>query len=161
MKAVIKILPEKKLIGKRIRMSFVDNKTAELWRSFMPTRKEIKNNLTDELFSMQVYDQLPDFKNFNPHLSFEKWAAVEVANFDTIPDGMESYVLAGGEYAVFSYKGRASEASQTFHYIFGTWLPDSGYELDHREHFEILDERYKNEQPDSEEEIWIPVRKKE
>ena len=125
----------------------------------MPRRKEIKNNLTDELFSMQVYDQLPDFKNFNPHRSFEKWAAAEVADFDTIPDGMESYVLTGGLYAVFLYKGRASEGSQTFRYIFGTWLPDSDYELDHREHFEILDERYKNEQPDSEEEIWIPIRK--
>jgi AraC family transcriptional regulator len=38
-------------------------------------------------------------------------------------------------------------------------LPASGYELDDRPHFEILGERYKNNDPDSEEELWFPVRK--
>jgi len=32
----IEILPEKKFIGKKIRMSFLNNKTHELWKSFMP-----------------------------------------------------------------------------------------------------------------------------
>jgi AraC family transcriptional regulator len=42
-------------------------------------------------------------------------------------------------------------------YIFNTWLPKSGYQLDRRPHFEILGEKYKNNNPDSEEEIWIPI----
>jgi AraC family transcriptional regulator len=41
---------EKKLIGKRMEMTFAENKTFELWSSIMPRRKEIKNNLTTELF---------------------------------------------------------------------------------------------------------------
>ncbi|HEY3390843.1 MAG TPA: GyrI-like domain-containing protein [Prolixibacteraceae bacterium] len=160
MNATFKTLPEKKLIGKRIKMNFAQNKTYELWRSFMPRRKEIENNLTTELISMQVYDRSFDFRNFNPDTVFEKWAAVEVADFETIPNEMEPYTLTGGLYAVFLYKGAASAAAATFEYIFGTWLPNSDYLLDDREHFEILGEKYKNEDPDSEEELWIPIKPK-
>ena len=161
MDPVIKILPEKKLIGKRIKMRLADNKTHELWKSFMPRRKEIRNNLSTELFSMQVYDQSLDFKNFNQDTSFEKWAAIEVSDFDTIPDEMESFTLLGGLYAVFIHKGAASTGAKIFQYIFGTWLPSSEYSLDNRPHFEILGEKYKNDDPNSEEEVWIPMKPKE
>ena len=40
----IELLVAKKLIGKRLSMTWQNNRTAELWRSFMPRRKEIKNN---------------------------------------------------------------------------------------------------------------------
>ena len=161
MNPVIKILPEKKLIGKRIKMTLADNKTPELWKSFMFRRKEISNNLTPELFSVQVYDKSLDFKNFNQDTIFEKWAAVEVADFDTISDKMETYILTGGLYAVFIHKGAANTGTKTFQYIFGTWLPGSDYSLDDRAHFEILGEKYKNDDPKSEEEIWIPIKPKD
>ena len=156
----IEIIAEKKLVGKRMTMTFADNKTFELWKSFMSRRKEIKNNQTNDLFSLQVYNESFDFQNFNIHVPFEKWAAVEVSDVDSIPDGMESFTLTGGLYAVFHYKGAASKGSEAFKYIFGTWLPASEYALDNRPHFEILGEKYKNEDPDSEEEIWIPIKKK-
>lgn len=140
-------------------MSLAENKTFKLWQSFMSERKAIRNKLGAEMFSIQVYRQPIDFGNLNQE--FEKWAAVEVANFDTIPDGMEPFILEGGLYAVFLYKGAASAGGKAFQYIFGTWLPGSGYLLDDRPHFEILGERYKNEDPDSEEEIWIPIKTKE
>jgi len=66
-------------------MSFSDNKTFELWKSFMPRRKEITNNKTTDLFSMQIFDKHFDFKNINLDEEFEKWAAIEVTDFDTIP----------------------------------------------------------------------------
>ncbi len=160
MNPAIRILAEKKLIGKRIKMTLADNKTAELWKSFMPRRKEIRNNLTAELFSMQLYDQSLDFKNFNPDTVIEKWAAMEVADFSAVPDEMETYTLAGGLYAVFIHKGSNTD-HRTFQYIFETWLPASDYLLDHRAHFEILGEKYKNDDPNSEEELWIPIRTKE
>ncbi|MGE5679943.1 MAG: GyrI-like domain-containing protein [Bacillota bacterium] len=156
----IETLPEKKLIGRHLKMSLSNNRTSELWRSFMPLRIEIKNSVTDDLFSMQVYGSSFDFKNFNPDLEFEKWAAVEVSDFDSIPDGMEPYTLIGGLYAVFIHKGAASTGYKTFQFIFGTWLPKSEFELDNREHFEILGEKYKNDDPESEEEIWIPIKHK-
>ena len=153
----IKILQEKKLIGKRIEMSFAENKTFELWRSFMPRRKEITNNLSTDLFSIQRYDSSFNFNESDLDKTFEKCATVEVSDFDTIPDGMETFTLQSGLYAVFFYKGLNTD-TQIFQYIFGTWLPISEYVLDSRPHFEILGEKYKNNDPNSEEEIWIPIK---
>ena len=72
---------------------------------------------------------------------------------------METFSLAGGLYAVFDYKGSSNDPS-IFQFIFGTWLPSSDYVLDDRPHFEVLGDKYKNNDPNSEEEIWIPIRQK-
>ncbi|GAA4834377.1 hypothetical protein GCM10023331_19530 [Algivirga pacifica] len=106
---------------------------------------------------MTVYT--PDhFINFHPANEFEKWAAVEVENFDQVPQGMETYTISEGRYAIFQYKGMSSD-NRIFEYIYNEWLPESGYELDNlRPHFEVLGEKYKNNDPESEEEIWIPIR---
>ena len=158
MKPIIKILEGKNLVGKRMKMSLSKNKTGELWRSFMPRLKEITNRLTSDLISMQIYDS-SYFTNFNPISEFEKWASVEVSSFDSVPKEMESIMLAGGLYAVFNYKGSSADSS-IFQYIFNTWLPNSEYQLDNRSHFEVFGEKYKNNDPNSEEEIWIPIKEK-
>ena len=54
----IEALAEKKLIGKRMIMSFSNNKTFELWKNFMPGRKEIQNSIGLELYSVQIYKPL-------------------------------------------------------------------------------------------------------
>ncbi|MGC4129904.1 MAG: GyrI-like domain-containing protein [Bergeyella sp.] len=154
----IEILNEKKLVGKRLTMSFADYKAGELWKSFMPVRKEIANNLTDDLISMSVYNSTY-FSDFKPTNEFEKWAVVEVSHFDNVPKEMETFVLSGGLYAVFNYKGLNTDNS-IFQYILGTWLPNSDYILDDRPHFEILGDKYKNNDPTSEEEIWTPIKPK-
>jgi AraC family transcriptional regulator len=156
----IETLPEKKLMGKHLTMSLSHNRTYELWHSFMVKIKTIKNRLSTDLYSIQVFDDSLDFKNFSPNTIFEKWAAAEVENFDEIPDDMECYTLSGGLYAVFIHKGPASAFQKTFEFIFNDWLPKSEYTLDKKEHFELLGDQYKNNDPDSEEEIWIPIKLK-
>lgn len=147
---------EKKLVGMRLAMSFAQYNIGELWRKFMPVRKEISGHVNDDLISMAVY-QPGHFANFSPTNMFERWACVEVSNFDKVPADMETYVLPAGLYAVFDYKGSSADQS-IFQYIFGVWLPASNFLLDDRPHFEVLGERYKNNDPHSEEEIWIPVK---
>lgn len=154
----IEILENKKLIGYRMKMSLTNNKTGQLWGSFAPRIKDIKNRLSTDKISMQVYD-LSYHKGFDPNREFEKWATVEVADFNDTPKEMETFTLTGGQYAVFDYKGSSNDNS-IFQYIFMTWLPQSAYELDDRPHFEVLGEKYKNNDPTSEEEIWIPIKKK-
>ncbi len=139
-------------------MSLADNKTSELWRSFMPRRRDITNNLTDDLISMQVYKPTY-FIDFKPTNEFEKWATVEVTDFDNVPNDLETFTLTGGLYAVFNYKGLSTD-NRIFQFIFGTWLPGSDYYLDDRPHFEVLGDKYKNNDPTSEEEIWIPIQPK-
>ena len=107
---------------------------------------------------MQVYPST-HFMNFKPTNEFVKWATVEVADHTNIPKDMEGFTLPGGLYAVFDYKGSSADPS-IFQYIFGTWLPSSEYALDDRPHFEVLGEKYKNNDPTSEEEIRIPVKRK-
>lgn len=154
----IEQLNEKKIVGIRLTMSLTNNKTGELWKEFMARRSEITNNLTNDLLSMQVYKSTY-FADFKPTNEFEKWATVEVADFDNVPIQMEMFVLTRGLYAVFDYKGLSTDNS-IFQYIFGTWLPHLDYLLDDRPHFEVLSEKYKNGDPASEEEIWIPIKTK-
>ena len=153
----IENLSEKKLVGKRLTMSLADNKTSHLWQSFMPGRREISNAVTSELISMQVYHE--PFRPGDINQEFEKWAAVEVSSFENTPEKMDTYTLNAGLYAVFHYKGLSTD-NRVFVHIFGTWLPSSDYLLDDRPHFEILGNKYKNGDPNSEEEIWIPVQYK-
>lgn len=159
MQPTIKTLPEKRFIGKRIRMSLSANKTAELWGSFMPGRREIRHTIGQELYSIEVYGR-QFFDRFDPSAEFEKWAAIEVTDFDLIPSGMETLISPGGLYAIFPYKGPASAAPGMYQYIFGTWLPASGYLLDSRPHYAIMGDKYRNGDPASEEELCIPVRYK-
>jgi AraC family transcriptional regulator len=154
----IETAKEKKLVGKRLKMSFANYNIAELWRSFNLRRQEITNNLTSDLISLAIF-QPTHFSDFKPTNEFERWAVIEVANFDNLPKEMETFVLPSGLYAIFDYKGSSTDNS-IFQYIFGTWLPSSDYVLDDRPHIEVLGDKYKNNDPTSEEEIWIPIKPK-
>lgn len=153
-------LPLTKLIGKRLTMSLANDRTYELWHSFMPRRNEIKNNVGSDLVCMQIYNPSLEFINFNKDTELEKWAAIEVSDFSNVPQDMETYTLQGGLFVVFNFKGGAKEFSEAFQFILTNWLPNSVYEEDKREHFQLLGEKYKNNHPDSEEELWIPIKRK-
>tara|TARA_R110002050_G_scaffold64647_2_gene140464 strand:- start:11639 stop:12130 length:492 start_codon:yes stop_codon:yes gene_type:complete len=156
----IEVVSEKKLIGQRLVMSMARDRTRELWQGFMKRRKEIGNLIGAHLISMQIYDRQLSFPEFNDSIPFEKWAVVEVEDFEFLPQGFESYTLLGGLYAVFIHKGLPSDFPRTAQYIFGEWLPKSDYQLDHREHFEIMGDKYSNNNSNSEEEVWVPIKRK-
>ena len=159
MSPIIELINEKKLVGKRMTMSYADYRVGELWANFMPRRKEITNKLTNDLISLVLYSST-HFVDFKATNEFERWATVEVASFDNVPDVMETFILSSGLYAVFHYTGLSTGISSFYQNIFTVWLPNSGYNLDNRAHFEVLGEKYKNNDPSSEEEIWIPIKAK-
>lgn len=159
MQPKIEFLPPKKLAGKSIKMSLNDNKSDLLWGSFIPRIKDISDNVTKDKFSLQVYET-NHFDNFNPSKEFTKWALIEVSTYDKVPKDLETFELSGGQYAVFMHKGDSKEFYKTAQYIYGVWLPNSEYVLDNRPHFEILGEKTKKGDPNSEEEVWIPIKKR-
>jgi len=106
---------------------------------------------------MQVFDASRELI-FSPSTAFEKWAVVEVFNDNFLPKGMESFTLNAGRYAVFIHIGPASDFPATVQYVFEDWFPESGHQLDNREHFEILPEDYHPADPKAREEIWIPIK---
>lgn len=136
-------------------MSLTNNLTGKLWGQFGSRIKEIQNRVSEDKISMQVYP--PNYyARFSSTNEFEKWATVEVNSFEDLPQGLQPFELQGGLYAVFDYKG-ASNDPAIFQYIFSDWLPKSNYYIDDRPHFEVLGINYKNNDPSSEEEIWVPI----
>lgn len=152
----IEDLAETLLVGKRMSMSLDVNRTAELWKSFMPVRSSVLNRTDENYYSVEIYPE-QFFEQFNTEVNFEKWAAVKVSQAENIPKSMEALEIPAGTYAVFPFKGVSANVPQLMQYVFGTWLPQSGYQLDHRPHFALMGEKYKNNDPDSEEDFWIPI----
>lgn len=144
------------MIGLSEEMSLTHDATGNLFRRFMPRRKEIANSGDVRTFDLKVYPTLY-FTQFHPSNTFVKWVVVEVAAIGEIPAEMKVFHLKGGQYAVFHYKGLSSDPT-IFRYIYNEWLPNSNYQLDDRPHFEILGPKTKLNDPTSEEDIWIPIR---
>ncbi|ALM07297.1 AraC family transcriptional regulator [Sediminicola sp. YIK13] len=159
MEVRITTIKPKTLVGKRLSMSLDNNRTVALWQSFMPFKKVIRNKTSNEVISLQDYKGSLNLQNFSTSTEFEKWAAVEVSCTMGIPDNLEVFLLAGGSYAVFKHIGDASTFHNTLAHIFEVWLPNSIYSLDNRPHFEVMGDNYKNNDPNSEEEVWIPIKK--
>lgn len=156
----IETVEKKLLVGKHAEMSFIMDGTFELWKSFMPNRKHIENKVDSLFYSMQIYPEIFDCHSFNPSSIFTKWAAVEVTDLDFISPGLEGYVIEGGTYAVFNHIGPARNFPVSMKYIHEIWFPNSDYEIDNREHFEVLEEGYNPLDENATEEIWIPIKLK-
>jgi AraC family transcriptional regulator len=70
---------------------------------------------------------------------------------------MLSITLVGGLYAVFEYKNSRSDTS-IYNCIYSEWISAPEYELDYTPHFKVIGEKYKNNDLNSEEQIWIPIK---
>ena len=147
------------LVGLAIEMSLMDNKTQSLWQQFSPRISEINHKVSTDKLSLQVYPE-NYYADFSPAKTFTKYAAVAVSSWDSIPKGLRRFSIESGTYAVFHYQGSSRDANSFFQYIFTEWIPNSKYAIDNRPHFEVLGDRYKNNDPNSEEEIWIPIKEK-
>lgn len=154
MKPELKNLAKLILLGTSSEMSLTNNQTPLLWGSFRRQQKQHFPQDPDCFYSVNVYPA-NYFENFNPETPFVKHALVsaEYAGNTDLP--WDIFELPGGLYAVFSHKG---PDTSIFQYIYSTWLPNSGYQLDNRPHFEKMPAGYVPGHPDSEEEIYIPIR---
>ena len=145
-------ISEKKVIGMQSTMRHNEyGNIVVLWKRFMPRTKAIKSVVNKEFIAMQIYS---DFNSLEK--PFDIWACVEVLDFKDSMLGMNSFTISGGDYAVFLHKGM--DASSTYQQIMTEWLPNSGYKIDDRPHFQVMGEKYKNGSPDSEEDFYLPIR---
>lgn len=158
MKPRIELFPETQLIGMHINMTLAKNQTPKLWAMFMPRRKEIEGRIGLSLYAIKQMNAGTSVENFTPHTAFESWATVPVETTVNVPDGMDTLTIPQGQYAVFVHHGPADSFSKTWGHIMETWLPTSPYEWDDRPQFEILQEGYRPDDPNAQEEVWIPIR---
>ena len=87
-------------------------------------------------------------------------AARPVDSLDDIPDGMVGRTVPEGSYAVFTHVGRLDTLGRTMNYIYGSWVPNSGYELRPGPDLELYDDRFDPASETSEMDIYIPVKEK-
>lgn len=149
---------ERVIAGIRRQISLSNHRVEELWKDFGPRRKLLNPKYPNEVISASIYPK-GYFEDFQPSTPFEKWAGVEVSAEEVLPEEFETLTIPKGLYAVFRYKGSSGNPA-IFQYIFTQWLPASGYALDQRPHIEVLGDQYRNNDPLSEEDIWIPIRLK-
>ncbi|MEZ4945949.1 MAG: GyrI-like domain-containing protein [Cyclobacteriaceae bacterium] len=154
----IETITPKTLVGLQIRMNLANNKTSELWRTFLQRKEEIHHRTNTDRYSIQVFDSPQHMNTFTPLTEFDKWAAVEVNDATRMPQGMKSITIEAGQYAVFIHHGAAHTFQKTFDHIFGVWLPASGYQFDHRPQFEIMKADYNPFDDNAQEEVWIPIK---
>ena len=147
------------LVGVHAVTSLAENHTTQLWQQFMPRRNEIHFPLNNDLYSVSLYGAQLQQGTFDAHTKFEKWAARAVTDLHDLPEGMAPLLVSGGLYAKFIHYGTYATFTETIDLIFRQWLPNSNYQLDDRAHFEVMTEKYRGpSDPDSEEEIWIPIK---
>lgn len=137
--------------------SIAQNKTVELWSSFMPRKRELES-ISSDLFAIQSYSKGHFQKSFDPHSEFTIMAMIEVLAGHVLPNGMKSLIIPKGSYAVFNYKGKAADFAQMAMAIYGKVIPESKHQIAERPHFQIMGPKYFGpDNPASEEEIWVPV----
>ena len=108
----------------------------KLWTEYVNRRQEIKNRLGRE--EMGLVYCLEDQPKSHPNQCLYICAA-KVTSIEDIPAGMIGREVPGGKYAVFEHRGTADKFQHTMKFIYGSWFPKSGYQLDDRPELELYD----------------------
>lgn len=125
-----------------------------LWHPFKPFMGHIPNQLPNAYFG--IYDA---FEEKNNDIFFTYMCCAKVHSLDNIPAGMTGKKLDKQLYAAFTHKGALLQLKETFKYIWGTWLPNSGYDYHPTPDFELFPENYDASSPDSSVELYIPIKR--
>ncbi|PPK85138.1 AraC family transcriptional regulator [Neolewinella xylanilytica] len=146
------------LIGLSETTSLAGAGTPGLWRGFGPRIREIENRADEWRYSLRIYPADLSLARLTPETEYTEWAAVAVVEGTAVPDGLEKLELAGGLYARCLHRGLPGEIGTTVNYLFGQWLPTSGYDVDNsRPHFERMAPDYLPDDPDAQEEMYVPL----
>lgn len=148
------------IVGIRGTTTIRENKIPWMWKEFNPRIGEIKNRVSSiRGYGICEVDPGYDMSKFGENTTYNEFVGVEVLDFSYIPVGMDVKHLEMGRYAVFTHRGKLMNLQMTYDYIWGTWIPYSGYELDMRDDFEYYDERYLGQDNESSEmDIYIPIK---
>jgi AraC family transcriptional regulator len=125
------------------------NEIPQLWRSFGPRMGEVQHVAHPEN-AYGVMDHLDARTG-----EFDYLAAFEVTTIAEIAEGMTVKAIPAQTYAVFPCM--LSTLRQTYAAIYQDWMPNSGYQRAGGPEFELYDERFTPDDPNSEMFLYIPV----
>jgi AraC family transcriptional regulator len=87
---------------------------------------------------------------------FDYIAGFEVSSAEDVAEGMVAFQVPGGKYAVFATT--LPKIGETFQNAYYTWLPEAGYKPTGGPEFELYDERWDAQDPNSEFDLYIPIK---
>ena len=146
-------LGEMKIVGLRY---FGDNKNqeiAQVWQMFNKRIDAIKNQ--DNKCVIGYCAPGPEGEDKS---KFEYVCSAVVDKVEDVPEGMVTRTIPPHKYAVFTHRGSLETLKQTYNYIYATWFPKSGLEMADNIDFEWYDDRFKDFSPDSEFDIYVPIK---
>ncbi|WBW95615.1 AraC family transcriptional regulator [Oceanirhabdus sp. W0125-5] len=122
----------------------------KMLKDFISRKDLIKNVVDPNMITGICYSDVSDFY---PEKQVNYMFCTEVRDFKDIPKGMIGKLLPRRDYLVFIHKASREKMDDTFNYIYGSFLPKSGYELLEGDDLIIFD--YKN---DNESRLYIPIK---
>jgi AraC family transcriptional regulator len=138
------------VVGMKVRGKNENNEIPQMWEALNPRMHEIQDMLGDDVaygISANMDEQTGEFDYI---------AGFEVGRIQEIPAGMVRFDVPGGKYAVF--RTTLPRLGETFLHAYRTWAPQSGYQLTGGPDFELYGEEFDPHDPDSEFEVYVPVR---
>lgn len=129
----------------------------QLWGKFLARRNEIKNAKPGIALGICCKSHPAiERKDVNSIIYI---AAVPVTQGleNEIPEGMVSYTISAGKYAVFTHKGALQKLPETLDYIWGEWASSAKFKRREAADFELYDERFDSEKLEGEIDIYVPI----
>jgi len=144
--------PGFKVIGLRYFGKNEQGEIPALWSDLMSRAGEIK----DKSQSMESYGLMG---MMDKEGNFEYIAAIPVDRVSEIPEGMVAREINNAKYLVFTHVGDAEKMKETYDFVYNKYCPECGEDVRYDTyHFELYDERFKNFTPDSEFDIYVPIK---
>ena len=125
-----------------------------LWDKFIGRADCVPNRIGDAMFG--VIHARPESERTHPD-ELQYIVAVSVSSTAAVPEGMVSWTVPAGTFAVWTHRGPIGTIGETVSLIYREWLPQSGYQHAGTADVELYDDRFCCDGADSEMEIWIPV----
>jgi AraC family transcriptional regulator len=130
--------PGSTVVGIKYRGKNENNEIPQIWQALDPRVEEISANMD---MATGEFDYIAGF---------------EVSSAEAVPEGMVSFEVPGGKYAVFTTT--LPKIGETFHNAYDAWLPQASYQPAGGPEFELYDERFDPQDPNSTFELYIPIK---
>jgi AraC family transcriptional regulator len=137
------------VVGLKYRGKNEQGEIPQLWGRMGPRTGEIQN-LVDDTAAYGISANM-DMETGE----FDYIAGFEVSNAEGVPEGMVAFEVPGGRYAVFSTT--LPKVGETFHNAYHTWLPQARHRPGGGPEFELYDQRFDPQDPDSEFDLYVPI----
>ncbi|WP_145318430.1 GyrI-like domain-containing protein [Paenibacillus xylanexedens] len=124
------------------------------YHKLVERKMEIQHRKNDNVMLMQMY---PMNEDFNAKVDkFTHLLGYEVISSENVPSEMISHEVPDSQYVTCTHRGIESEIGDTYGYIYGQCLGETGHEPKCYD-FEIWDERYQPESPNNEIDIYVAL----